>query len=200
MRDDEKAWTDAEIAQLTDLWSDLAISAAEIGRRMTRSKSSIVGKASRLNLPTRASPIKRDGIRKSPPRRPRVPPLATLPTLAQEAPAADPVAPRPRPDPDSRHACCWPIGQPGTASFRFCGNAAVLGRPYCAEHRAIATVSRATLVRQAATLQEVEAYAAAHRVIVKPATGLTGLMVAVNNHRRAAGLVPYSMRQSALAA
>jgi GcrA cell cycle regulator len=30
--------------------------------------------------------------------------------------------------------CCWPIGEPGKAGFRFCENLALLRRPYCAEH------------------------------------------------------------------
>ena len=31
--------------------------------------------------------------------------------------------------------CChWPLGNPGTADFRFCGDKAVPQRPYCAHH------------------------------------------------------------------
>jgi GcrA cell cycle regulator len=37
-------------------------------------------------------------------------------------------------------ACCWPIGEPGTASFRFCDDAAMTGKPYCAAHAEIAYV------------------------------------------------------------
>jgi GcrA cell cycle regulator len=36
--------------------------------------------------------------------------------------------------------CCWPIGEPGTPSFRFCNDAALPTKPYCAEHAAIAYV------------------------------------------------------------
>jgi GcrA cell cycle regulator len=32
------------------------------------------------------------------------------------------------------HDCCWPIGHPGEADFRFCGLSAVADRPYCEEH------------------------------------------------------------------
>jgi hypothetical protein len=32
----------------------------------------------------------------------------------------------------------WPIGDPSTAEFRFCGVARTLDRPYCAEHVALA--------------------------------------------------------------
>jgi hypothetical protein len=30
--------------------------------------------------------------------------------------------------------CCWPIGEPGKAGFRFCVNLALVRRPYCEEH------------------------------------------------------------------
>jgi GcrA cell cycle regulator len=30
--------------------------------------------------------------------------------------------------------CCWPIGEPGTRSFRFCDADSLGGKPYCAEH------------------------------------------------------------------
>jgi GcrA cell cycle regulator len=36
--------------------------------------------------------------------------------------------------------CCWPIGEPGTKSFRFCDDGAVGGKPYCAAHAAVAYV------------------------------------------------------------
>ena len=36
--------------------------------------------------------------------------------------------------------CCWPIGEPGTRSFRFCDEASVGGKPYCEEHAARAYV------------------------------------------------------------
>jgi GcrA cell cycle regulator len=36
--------------------------------------------------------------------------------------------------------CCWPIGEPGTKSFRFCDAEATAGKPYCAEHAQIAYV------------------------------------------------------------
>ena len=36
--------------------------------------------------------------------------------------------------------CSWPIGDPGTDGFRFCGRSAVTSKPYCAEHCSIAYV------------------------------------------------------------
>ena len=50
-------WTDQTIAILHTLWGE-GHSTAEIGRRMHTSKNSIVGKAHRLQLPARPSPIR----------------------------------------------------------------------------------------------------------------------------------------------
>lgn len=54
-------WNDEAIRQLRAYW-DEGHSTAEIGRRMGVSKNAVVGKAHRLNLPARPSPIRRDGV------------------------------------------------------------------------------------------------------------------------------------------
>jgi GcrA cell cycle regulator len=53
-------WSDAAMAFLRSLW-DEGHSTAEIGRRMGRTKSGIIGKAHRLDLPGRPSPIRAAG-------------------------------------------------------------------------------------------------------------------------------------------
>lgn len=151
-------WNDETIAQLRTLWTE-GLSTAEIGRRMEVSKNAVVGKAHRLNLPPRPSPIRRDGIgsttRPAPPRRvtgPTLPPLsAAVTALAVSAIVAPVLRPAPqtvRPAPvravpyaPSRlSTCCWPIGEPGTRSFRFCDDNATHGKPYCSAHAALAYV------------------------------------------------------------
>lgn len=47
--------------RLRTLWRDPGISTAAIGREFKLSKSAITGKAHRLGLPARPSPIKRNG-------------------------------------------------------------------------------------------------------------------------------------------
>ena len=155
-------WTEETIERLRALWAE-GLSTAEIGRRMGISKNAVVGKAHRLNLPARPSPIRRDASGAAPrppaPRRitgPTLPPLATseaaplaeptraaLPAKPIEAapaaaskPALRPIAPRL----GRSVACCWPIGEPGTPSFRFCDADAAAGKPYCADHAAVAYV------------------------------------------------------------
>jgi len=154
-------WTSEAIDQLRVLWSE-GHSTAEIGRRMGISKNAVVGKAHRLSLPARPSPIRREGaarpgpVRRSPtPARPSLPPLRRL--EAAPVPSAS-VAPRPAPVPaatapakapsavvrpfprTNAPSCCWPLGDPGTPEFRFCAAEALPGKPYCTEHAALAYV------------------------------------------------------------
>jgi GcrA cell cycle regulator len=67
------------------------------------------------------------------------PPAAPRPVIAAPAPVTAPAVIRPFPRSGNR-ACCWPLGEPGTKEFRFCGGESILGKPYCAEHAAIAYV------------------------------------------------------------
>jgi GcrA cell cycle regulator len=161
-------WNDDIIVRLRSLWAE-GHSTAEIGRRIAVSKNAVVGKAHRLGLAARPSPIRRDGpaaisARPQQPRRvvgPTLPPLVAAemtethqplprrPAQAAIAPAQRPTvaaAPPPlvRAVPASRpirhSACCWPLGEPGTKSFRFCDVDALHGKPYCSEHAQLAYV------------------------------------------------------------
>ena len=157
-------WTKEEtVARLRALWAE-GHSTAEIGRRMGTSKNAVVGKAHRLGLPPRPSPIrgKGTGTPRRPPPRPRGPTLPPLAGAAGAAPARPPsAAPRPAalaapaPEPAqppatvfkplaARHPCCWPIGEPGPRELRTCDGPAVPGKPYCQEHAALAYVPRTT--------------------------------------------------------
>ncbi|MDT8870089.1 GcrA family cell cycle regulator [Komagataeibacter rhaeticus] len=40
----------------------------------------------------------------------------------------------------SSQSCCWPLGDPGTPGFHFCGATPLPGKPYCAEHAQLAYV------------------------------------------------------------
>ena len=150
-------WSEETIVHLRALWAE-GHSTAEIGRRLGVSKNAVVGKAHRLDLPARPSPIRRDGPGPSPPRRsvprtigPTLPPLASTQPLAVLAHAVALPRPRPAPVPPRVHvppprpygrlvACCWPIGEPGTREFHFCDAESVPGKPYCADHAALAYV------------------------------------------------------------
>lgn len=90
-------WNDEVISRLRDLWTE-GHSTAEIGRRLGVSKNAIVGKAHRLDLPARPSPIRRDGQapaadRKAAPRRVEGPTLPPLASTGAPEPAPAPVQP-----------------------------------------------------------------------------------------------------------
>jgi GcrA cell cycle regulator len=143
-------WTAEAIERLKALWAE-GHSTAEIGRRMGISKNAVVGKAHRLNLSARPSPIRRDATpRPAPlprPARPAPPPMQRLVSVPAPRPAPAPVAAVPvvRSFPAARarigaRSCCWPIGEPGTQGFHFCGGDPMVGKPYCTEHAALAYV------------------------------------------------------------
>jgi GcrA cell cycle regulator len=79
-------WNEETIRHLRDLWAE-GHSTAEIGRRLGVSKNAIVGKAHRLDLDARPSPIRRDGPKPSAERPVSYPRVAgpTLPPLASTA-------------------------------------------------------------------------------------------------------------------
>lgn len=122
-------WNGMAIELLKSLWLE-GHSISEIGRRMGTTKNSIIGKVHRLGLEPRPSPIKRDAAPKV------AAAIAAVP--AKPIVVSPPPKPRfiQRPGPDG--TCCWPIGEPGTRSFRFCDTGADPGWSYCTEHRAIA--------------------------------------------------------------
>ncbi len=136
-------WTDEVIAKLRQLWAE-GLSTAEIGRRLNISKNAVVGKAHRLNLCPRPSPIRRMGAdvpaRTPAPRRaqgPTLPPLSAA--MGTPVPSLRAIMPAPK---TSQRAtpCCWPIGEPGKPSFHFCNGPALPSKPYCEAHAAIAYV------------------------------------------------------------
>jgi GcrA cell cycle regulator len=150
-------WNDDTIGRLRTLWAE-GHATAEIGRRLGISKNAVVGKSHRLNLVARPSPIRRDGAKQPRVRRPRCPSLTELQPRTTPTPARDPPAPqsstapvqnvapvvraspvvRPVYVPRGKQPCCWPIGEPGRSSFRFCNVPNVEGKPYCPEHCSLA--------------------------------------------------------------
>jgi GcrA cell cycle regulator len=108
-------WNEETIRHLRVLWAE-GHSTAEIGRRLGVSKNAIVGKAHRLDLDARPSPIKRDATKPAAERPapyakvagPTLPPLAssvdqpsagTEPPPSAEAEPAPPVTAEPAPVP-----------------------------------------------------------------------------------------------------
>ena len=129
------SWTDERIDVLRKAWNE-GLAASTIAEKLGEgiSRNAVIGKAHRLGLPARPSPVK-----------------GTESGNAAEVIADGAVAPRPRPSrakvvmPQrtslldlSDRVCKWPLGHPGDADFHFCGRPSNPGFPYCGEHCAVA--------------------------------------------------------------
>jgi GcrA cell cycle regulator len=138
----DKDWPQERTDRLIELWNlktpegkDLH-STAEIGVMLGNiTKSAVVGKAHRLGLPGRLSPIRPIGsapLYANRTTRVRRAPRTTLP-LGGAAAALPPTPARPI-RLLTGGPCCWPIGEPGTRAFRFCEDPSLAGKPYCSAH------------------------------------------------------------------
>lgn len=97
-------WTEERVTALQQLWAQ-GLSASQIAERLgSVTRNAVIGKAHRLGLASRPSPIKLEG------------------------------PPRPRVGKYKGPTCQWPIGDPSSQEFKFCGAPIEPGRPYCANH------------------------------------------------------------------
>jgi GcrA cell cycle regulator len=134
-------WSDDRIATLSRLWRD-GLSASQIAKSLGGvTRNAVIGKIHRLGLSGRGT----SSIRS---RKPRL--AAPQPRASARAPAlARPSLPSAQPTPTlaaspdapglidnlvhlGAHACKWPIGDPKSPSFSFCGRPSD-GR-YCGAH------------------------------------------------------------------
>jgi GcrA cell cycle regulator len=128
----QSPWTDVIITALIQLLRE-GRSGAEIARRLNVSRNSVIGKAHRLDLPGRPSPIRYlEGERKPRTKASRhkiaLEQISKLPSLRTAS------QPEEKGGAFKADRCCWPIGDPGASSFQFCGASALPGKPYCQEH------------------------------------------------------------------
>lgn len=156
------SWTDERINTLKKMWKE-GKSAAEIAKTLGKgvTRNAVIGKAHRMGLSGRPSPIKKP----APPKKDAAPKVAktAAPKAAPAKKAAAPAASA-KVVPPSREAeelkklesaapkigggvalidltermCKWPIGDPKDADFSFCGLTIRAGTPYCPEHAAMA--------------------------------------------------------------
>lgn len=151
-------WTEERVELLGKLWGD-GLSASQIagvlGGGVTR--NAVIGKVHRLGLAGRAkSGGQPAASRKPKPRSATEPGLEAGPVHAEEEAGPEPGlrVPAAAPAPvqavaipisqrvsilDLRETMCrWPIGDPTSPDFGFCGGRSVTGLPYCADHCRIA--------------------------------------------------------------
>jgi len=131
-------WLPEKMELLRMLW-DEGLPASAIAERLGDgvSRNAVIGKAHRLELEPRPSPVKgaetapadgeapsTDGSAPKPRRaRPRAKPIKVVRTTLLDL---------------SDKVCKWPIGHPGDVDFHFCGAPSNPGFPYCGAHCAVA--------------------------------------------------------------
>ncbi len=137
-------WTTERI-ELLKAHFTAGLSCGQIARTMGMSRNAVIGKLNRLGLSRPKAVGPRPAERKKAPefRRPRLvthnPAMALRldPFVAEdEAPISS--AARCSLLELTAAKCRWPIGDPGSASFRFCGTTQTAGLPYCAAHARMA--------------------------------------------------------------
>lgn len=133
------SWTDERVSVLKKLWGE-GHTAAEIAKELGGvTRNAVIGKAHRLKLSGRVSPIQQN---KKPANKPierkvekkstqiasktsPVVPLAPVEKKREKLYGLTDLGPR---------MCRWPIGDPREQEFGFCGDGSMSGLPYCAEH------------------------------------------------------------------
>ncbi|MFC1732259.1 GcrA family cell cycle regulator [candidate division KSB1 bacterium] len=132
---ERNVWTPDLVISLTRYWEE-GVPSSEIGRRLGITKNAAVGKAHRLGLKKRQSPVRTPPAIAANPRGSGVDVKS-----AQVSPVVT--------TPNSKGVdlfglteknCHWPEGEPGTSEFYFCGEPAVPDKPYCGAHCARAYV------------------------------------------------------------
>lgn len=154
------SWTDERVELLKKLWGE-GLSASQIASELGEvTRNAVIGKVHRLGLSGRAKaapaparprtkPNRPEGQDARPQRPATIGNTALAPDLEEapeEAPAPAPVA-SDNVVPMAQRCtimnltettCRWPIGEPGTEAFHFCGSKSNAGMPYCAQHARIA--------------------------------------------------------------
>ena len=120
MSDTGNVWTDERLEEIKKLWAQ-GLSISQIGEALGVSRNAIAGKAHRMGLPKRPSPISNKKVEK-----PKVEPVVEEQDLPLRLELRQLVW--------SRSKCCWPTGDPKKNGFVFCGDTVVPGKPYCLPH------------------------------------------------------------------
>ncbi len=138
-------WTDERVELLKKLWLD-GLSASQIAKQLGGvTRNAVIGKVHRLGLSGRAAPSQPSRPTFKAPRAPRPTPAPAPRRMVEHHAAPAPVPMLYPEEPGSAtvltlgaHMCKWPIGDPASDSFSFCGRRSDTDGPYCAHHAQIA--------------------------------------------------------------
>ena len=153
-------WTDERVETLKKLWLD-GLSASQIAKQLGGvTRNAVIGKVHRLGLSGRAAPSQPTRPVFKAPRAPRPAPAPQQPRRV-EPHAVVAAAPAPVYYPEEpgsatvltlgAHMCKWPIGDPATDGFSFCGRRTDVDGPYCASHARVAYQPQQTRKRSSAS-------------------------------------------------
>ena len=140
------SWNDDNVARLKELW-DQGLPTAQIGKLLGFTKNAVVGKAHRIGLERRPSPIRRTAVKpdRKKARSPIMPKLnfESSKENSSEVPRAkqnfQPVVKNVFKN-QVKRGCEWPEGHPDENDFKFCGKERFDDKPYCIDHCAVAYV------------------------------------------------------------
>ena len=122
----KNTWNDKKLKELEDLWKQ-GLPISKIGERLGVSRNSVAGKAHRMGLPKRTSPI--SSVKKE---------NLSVKKNNENSNIDLPLKIKLRSVQWSRTKCCWPEGDPKQNDFKFCGQDIFPGRPYCDKHSLLA--------------------------------------------------------------
>lgn len=131
------SWTDERVGLLKKLWGE-GKTAAEIASALGGvTRNAVIGKAHRLKLSNRVSPIQQNKKPANSSQKPENKPKAAPQRIESDEVGEYTLAEL------EHNQCRWPFGDPKSETFGFCGAEKIAGVPYCEEH-AIAAYQPAT--------------------------------------------------------
>jgi GcrA cell cycle regulator len=149
------SWTDERVELLKKLWTD-GLSASQIAAELGGiTRNAVIGKVHRLGLSGRAKSLSSSAPR---PRKARAHPhmmRVARPAMRGNTALAQAFEYEVEAEPElvdniipigqrcnllelTEETCRWPIGDPGSADFFFCGGQTMTALPYCSHHSRIA--------------------------------------------------------------
>ena len=140
------SWDETNVARLKELW-DQGLPTAQIGKLLGFTKNAVVGKAHRIGLERRPSPIRRTAVKpdRKKARSPIIPKLnfenvkEDVSEISKDQPSFQPVVKNLFIN-NTKRGCEWPEGHPDETDFKFCGKERFEDKPYCIDHCAVAYV------------------------------------------------------------
>ena len=143
-------WTEERVEMLKKLWAD-GLSASQIAAELGGiTRNAVIGKVHRLGLSVRAKSPSSSAPR---PRKPRSSTMMRVPRAHIRGNTALAYDYAVEPEPElieipveqrknllqlNEATCHWPVGDPGSTDFFFCGGQANEGSPYCNYHSRVA--------------------------------------------------------------